>query len=125
MDRTKIEKLSRWFKSQKKEPQYFARVLKVPRMSAIPADIGRNVYVVEKAHQRAWVVFNCPCERGHRLVVNLSRNRRPCWKLSVRKGLASLWPSLWLKEQCRSHFWIRRNRIYWAISDDQYPWEEA
>src|SRR5882762_3120626 len=120
MDRTKIEKLLRWFKIQKDQPQYFDRVHTVSRMSAIPSDIARDIYVVEKGWRRAWAVFNCPCERGHRLVVNLSPRRNPCWRLSVRGGLASLWPSLWLKEECRSHFWIRRNRIYWAaVWDNQ------
>src|SRR5207247_1113350 len=103
MDRTKIERLSSWFKSREKEPPYFDRIHTVPRMSAIPADTGRNLYIVEKGHRRAWAVFNCPCERGHRLVVNLSPSRRPYWSVSVRRGLASFWPSLWLKEQCRSH----------------------
>jgi hypothetical protein len=123
MDRSKIAKLSRWFKSQKKEPQYFEGVHRVSSMSAIPADIARDIYLVEKGRRRAWAVFNCPCGRGHRLVVNLSTSRRPHWTVSVRKGLASMWPSLWLKQQCRSHFWIRRNRVYWAGSDYDHDWD--
>lgn len=120
MDRGKVKKLSRWFKSQK-EPQYFHRVHTVPFMSAVPADIDRDIYVVAKGRRRGWAVFNCPCERGHRLVVNLSPNRRPYWGISVRQGLASLWPSLWLKQDCRSHFWVRRSRVYWAhFDDDEY-----
>lgn len=125
MDRVKVKKLSRWFKGQKKEPQYFGGVHTVPRMSAVPSDIARDIYIVEKGQRRAWAVFNCPCERGHRLVVNLSPNRWPCWGVSVRRGLASFWPSLWLKEQCKSHFWIRRNRIYWASSYDDDDWAKV
>ncbi len=125
MELAKVRRLSRWFKSQKKEPQYFGRVHTVATMSAVPSEIGRDMYIVEKGRRRVWAIFNCPCERGHRLVVNLSPSRRPYWSVSVRRGLASFWPSLWLKQDCKSHFWIRNSRIYWAISDHDYPGDEA
>lgn len=124
MELAKVRKLSRWLKSHKKEPQYFRRVHTVTGISAVPPEIGHDIYVVEKGRRRAWAVFNCPCERGHRIVVNLSRGRRPRWDVSVRRGLASFWPSLWLKQDCESHFWIRNSRVYWAISDHEYSLDE-
>jgi Family of unknown function (DUF6527) len=124
MELAKVRKLCRWLKSLKKEPEYFRGVHVVKTMSAVPSEIGRDIYIVEKGGRRVWAVFNCPCERGHRIVVNLSRSRRPHWGVSVRRGLASFWPSLWLKQDCKSHFWIRNSRIYWAISDLEDPWDE-
>jgi len=118
MDRGKVRKLSRWLKSQR-EPRYLSGVHTVPFMSAVPSDIGRDIYIVARGRHKGWAVFNCPCERGHRLVVNLSPNRKPCWNISVRQGLASVWPSLWLKQDCKSHFWVRKSRIYWARFEDE------
>lgn len=118
MDRGKIRKLSRWLNSQK-EPRYYSGVHTVPFMSVIPSEIGRDLYIVARGRRKGWAVFNCPCEGGHRLVVNLSPNRTPCWSISVRKGVASIWPSLWLRQDCKSHFWVRKSRIYWARLDDE------
>jgi hypothetical protein len=87
-------------------------------MSAIPEDTGKDIYLVEKEHRKTWVVFSCPCEQGHRLVINLSPTKRPSWNISIRKNQASLWPSLWLKGLCKSHFWLRNNRVYWALPTD-------
>jgi hypothetical protein len=115
--------LSRWFRRQKKPPQYFEQAHAVSQMSGIPPEIGHDIYIVEKQRRRVWAVFNCPCERGHRLVVNLSRTRLPFWEVSVRKGRASFWPSLWMRGLCKSHFWIRGNRVYWVTEKD-YDWPE-
>jgi hypothetical protein len=120
MDRIRIEKLSRWFRGKKRQERYFAEVHRVQQMSAIPEAINRDLYLVEKGRRRVWAVFSCPCEHGHRIVANLSRQRRPYWNVSIRKGLANFWPSFWLKSQCKSHFWIRGSRIYWAGSDSDY-----
>lgn len=117
MDRTKLEKLVRWFKKQKEPPQHFQKVHVVSVMSAIPNDLGQDIYIVEKHHRKMWAVFDCPCGTGHRLVVNLARSNRPFWEISVRKNKASLWPSLWLKGFCDGHFWIRNSRVYWASPD--------
>jgi Family of unknown function (DUF6527) len=131
MDRTKLEKLVLWFKKQKEPPQHFQKVHVVSVMSAIPNDLGQDIYIVEKDHQRTWAVFECPCDTSHRLVVNLARSRRPSWGISVRKNKVSLWPSLWLKGLCNSHFWIRNSRVYWAradiveFSDDGYMPDEC
>jgi len=61
-----------------------------------------------------WIAFDCPCGRDHRLLLNLSRNRRPTWQLEGRKPL-SLRPSIdSVHDGRRCHFWLRAGHITWV-----------
>jgi Family of unknown function (DUF6527) len=45
----------------------------------------------------------------------LLKEVKPRWDLSVdRRGHVSLRPSVWLREGCKSHFWVRLGRIVWC-----------
>src|SRR4051812_37937090 len=106
-----------WFKKRKvlrTAPKYFGHVLFVERISEIPNEIGRDVYIVRRGTRDIWAVFMCPCEQRHRLTINLSTSRRPYWKAKSNPEHFSLFPSVWLKEDCFSHFWIEDHRIFWA-----------
>jgi len=109
--------LFEWFKrykSRRATPKYFGKIFFVEAISEIPDEIGRNVYIVRRGSRDIWAVFMCPCENQHRLTVNLSSNRHPYWRAKSKAKHFSLYPSVWLKEDCYSHFWIDDHRIYWA-----------
>lgn len=61
-----------------------------------------------------WALFRCPC--GCREVISLSLQNvhNPHWTLTVRKNRPSLYPSVWQKVGCRSHFWIHDGYVYWV-----------
>ena len=64
-----------------------------------------------------WVVFDCPCRRGHRLIVNLNKSRCPFWSIYSLKPL-SIRPSIDdITPQRRCHFVLRNGRIRWAARD--------
>lgn len=86
----------------------------VERMSDVPVDIGSFIYLVERNGQRLWVVLECPCRKGHKLSVSLQENDRPHWKVTTNGEVATIQPSLWLNDGCRSHFWITRNEVSWV-----------
>src|SRR6266852_160635 len=94
--------------------RYLRNICVVEAMSEVPAEIGHNAYIVRRGDRDIWAVFECPCERGHRLTLNLSRWKTPYWKCRITKAGLSIWPSVWLDYECRSHFWIANNRVYWA-----------
>ena len=106
-----------WFKKKKplkNVPRYFGQVVVVERISEVPNEIGNSVFLVRRERRDIWAVFMCPCGTNHRLTVNLSRNRRPFWRAKVKRGSFSLFPSIWLHEDCYSHFWVKDHRIFWA-----------
>ena len=102
-------------------PAHFKSVKFVESMSEVPDETNKDIYVVGSRAAPKWAVLECPCERKHRLQVPLMRSVHPHWTLSVRKGEASLSPSISVdNDPCTSHFWLRCNRIEWA----RWAWED-
>src|SRR4051794_8102692 len=109
--------LSRWWK-----PKDYAHVRHVESMADVPEGTGATIFLVGPAATPKWAVFECPCRRNHRLSVPLMRSARPHWTLRNRRGTVSLWPSIWAAaNSCGSHFWLRDNRIEWALGIDDEP----
>jgi hypothetical protein len=103
----------------RKAPQIFRRsrysgVKVVERVSDVPASTGPSIFVVERAGHHQWAVFDCPCRTGHRLTVSLRKDDHPHWTAEWRGKKVSFHPSLWLSGACRSHFWIRDNKVMWV-----------
>jgi hypothetical protein len=64
------------------------------------------------------VTHLCPCGCGNEVVTNLSPNG---WSLIYDGQTVSLHPSIgnW-NFKCRSHYWIRKDRIEWAEDWNTY-----
>lgn len=60
----------------------------------------------------ATVIHRCCCGCGHEVVTPLAPDE---WQLTFDGEAISLHPSIgnWSLD-CRSHYWIRRNRVVWA-----------
>jgi hypothetical protein len=104
----------RW--TRKQRPAFtYAKVRIVESMSDVPTEIGWEIFVVRRDSLPRWVVLQCPCRCGERLNVNLMRSAKPHWTLSLKRGKASLSPSLWVStSRCGSHFWLVDNGVFWA-----------
>jgi hypothetical protein len=77
----------------------------------------RGVVLVGPHTKPTWIAFDCPCQRGHRIMVNLDRARRPVWRLEPRQPL-SIRPSIdAITAERRCHFFVSNGKIDWA--DDQ------
>ena len=77
----------------------------------------KGVVLIGAPGHTTWAAFDCPCGRGHRLVVNLDRSRYPFWSLDSLKPL-TIRPSIddiTLERRC--HFFLRGGRIAWANYD--------
>jgi Family of unknown function (DUF6527) len=106
-----------WFKKRRvvrHAPKYFGTIVFVEGISEVPDDIGKDVYIVRRARRNIWVVFMCPCDKSHRLTVNLSASRKPYWRAKTKQGNFSLSPSIWLDDDCYSHFWVDNHRVVWV-----------
>jgi hypothetical protein len=96
-------------------PLRFTEVTYYDSVGDLPSRLATNVLaVVGTRRQRKWAVFECPCNRGHQVRLSLQLSHRPRWRLSVRWGLPSLYPSVWVNKPDACHFWVLQGRILWS-----------
>ena len=77
---------------------------------------AKGVILVGMDDKPTWAALDCPCRRGHRLMVNLDRSRLPAWSIDSTEPL-TIRPSIddvTSDRQC--HFVLRRGRIRWALT---------
>src|SRR5437899_8481676 len=60
------------------------------------------------------VLMRCPDGCGETLVVNLDPRAGKAWKLDMRTGKATLYPSVWRDGGCGSHFIVWRAHVLWC-----------
>ena len=82
----------------------------------LPKVIRPNVlYIVEEDGYAESASMICPCSCHEILYLNLIPDERPLWYLvGWPEGLAEIKPSVWRQKGCRSHFWLKRGRVYWC-----------
>lgn len=82
----------------------------------LPAVLPKRDLIVAREGEDDWSVgMRCPCGCGARLELALLPNVKPRWDLTLdENGRPSLSPSVWLREGCRSHFWLRHGRLIWC-----------
>lgn len=109
----RLSDVLKWFRT-KKPPKYFGKIHIVENVSEVPDEPRRDFFVVRREDKDLWAIFMCPCDQTHLLRINLSHQKWPFWKCTIKRGNISLSPSVWLDYGCKSHFWIHESRIYWA-----------
>lgn len=89
----------------------------VADMDDVPLSIRpRRAYLVATPTRRKWLVFDCPCGRGHRIALNLDRARRPVWTVRLSKrGSITLQPSVnYRHDRGVCHYVMSNGRIGWV-----------
>lgn len=85
----------------------------------VPDQLPRHAAVVVGSPSFAkWIVFDCACGSGHRIMLNLDGGRRPSWRVTEAKPL-SITPSIDFDGARRCHYFIRNGRIEWARDSDR------
>jgi len=81
----------------------------------VPDRLPRNgVALVGSPDRIKWIIFDCPCRRGHRIMLNADIGRAPHWQLNGDWRL-SITPSIdYDSSEMRCHYFIRNGRIIWA-----------
>jgi hypothetical protein len=109
-----LRKLQHWLRGEQPASVYSA-IRIVESMGDVPEHLGQDIYVVTRSGSHRWLLLMCPCGCGDRLSVNLMQTVSPHWRLTLKRGKASLSPSLWVThEKCGSHFWLLNNGVYWC-----------
>jgi hypothetical protein len=92
------------------------RLFRIERVDEEPMRLApRTLYLVEDVGHAWAAVMACPGGCGQVLHMNLIPDTNPVWLLTEHEdGTASLAPSVWRKEECGCHFWLRRGRVEWV-----------
>lgn len=87
-----------------------ASQLRPEYVELMPKVIEEGVLYISKKYCTA--IHKCCCGCGQKVVTPLKPTE---WSLSVTAGCVTLRPSIgnW-SFPCRSHYWIRNNRVVWA-----------
>ncbi|WP_084004261.1 DUF6527 family protein [Cupriavidus pauculus] len=93
-----------------------ARRLQVVRGDCLPANLPARNIVVARDDEEDWCVgFRCPCGCDRTIELLIIPEANPRWDLiSDERNRVTLSPSVWLKDGCESHFFLRRGRIQWC-----------
>lgn len=72
--------------------------------------------LVGAADHPKWVVFDCPCRRGHRIMINADVKRKPAWRLGLSPTRRlTISPSVdYADGRRRCHYFVRDGKIVWA-----------
>ena len=92
----------------------------VSEVDQVPRRIrARRAFLVAAEARRKWLVFDCPCGSGHRILLNLDRSRRPFWTLRVAKDRRfTLEPSVDYSDDRRScHYFLSEGRVEWVAEE--------
>lgn len=87
----------------------------------------KRVYLVGDGTVPWFAALLCPCGCGAFIRLSLLENDRPRWRMKHHlTGTVTLAPSIWKKEGCQSHFFVRRGRIVWALGEvSRNDWQDS
>lgn len=93
-----------------------ARRIEILEGEVLPKKLPRrNIVLLRDAGEDWSVAMRCPCGCGQAIELALIPEAKPRWKLRVESDeTPTLSPSVWLREGCRSHFFVRRGRVVWV-----------
>jgi Family of unknown function (DUF6527) len=74
----------------------------------------RHAVLVGSSAFAKWLVFDCPCGRGHRVMLNLDTSHYPHWLISSKTPM-TLVPSVdEVSKFGHCHYIVRDGRIRWV-----------
>ena len=90
-------------------------VANVESADEVPKRLPRaGAVLVGPAARPKWIVFDCPCRTGHRIMLTTDRVHSPHWTTTV-KGRLTITPSIdYHTATLRCHYFIRNGRVKWT-----------
>ncbi|HMV07605.1 MAG TPA: DUF6527 family protein [Cyclobacteriaceae bacterium] len=78
----------------------------------------RTVYIVGEKSNYWMLAFQCPCGCNETISLNLLKKVRPRWRFFTRWSRINIYPSIWRKVGCGSHFYIKKGKVIWSRLKD-------
>jgi hypothetical protein len=111
-----LDTLVDWWRRRGLTAPRIDKVIVQERQGELPESISRHaIAVVGSFTHPKWAALECPCGAGHRLMINLSPNHAPAWRLARQRTRPSLHPSIDFEDtERRCHFWLRDGKVQWC-----------
>ncbi|MGE5282000.1 MAG: DUF6527 family protein [Chloroflexota bacterium] len=104
-----------WWRRRRVTRPRIDRITRYRELPDLPVNLDRHsLAVCGPDSALKWAAFECPCGRGHRIVVSLQSTHHPRWRLSAVDAGPSLWPSIDSHGESRCHFWLEDGRVCWV-----------
>jgi hypothetical protein len=102
-------------------------VVRVMATHPTPEQLKPGVLVIVRDGTiEKWACMMCPGGCGEKIMLSLSRNRRPHWAVTEDwLGRPSLSPSVWQRQSCGCHFWVRNGRVDWCADSPRSQTKSA
>lgn len=112
--RTRVSQFREWANGEPRRP--CGPRIRCERVEDIPEEPQSATLYVAGEEPHLWAAaLLCPCGCGDVIHLNLLEQESPCWTIRRHPdGTVSVVPSVWRTKGCRSHFFIRNNRIDWC-----------
>lgn len=108
----------RWLRRRGIYTGRFTRVAYYAEHSDLPEIPKANeLAIAGSATNPKWALLDCPCGRGHTILLSLSKSEKPHWSVSTdAKRQPSIYPSIDRNryEGVRCHYWLKDGRIRWV-----------
>lgn len=93
-----------------------ARKLLIVKGDSLPAHLPRRNLILARDDGEDWCVgMKCPCGCGRTIELLVIPEASPRWNITINgTGRPTLHPSVWLKDGCQSHFWLRNGKVQWC-----------
>lgn len=94
-------------------PDFIARV---QRDHPTPEQLTPGLLVVVRDGRiHKWICFRCPGGCGEKIMLNMSPNKSPRWRIMIDwLRRPSVEPSVLQTTGCHCHFWIKNGVIDWC-----------
>lgn len=76
---------------------------------------SRDLVLLREGGEAWSIMMRCPCGCGQPVELPLIREARPRWSLQMDlNGHPTLAPSIWRREGCRAHYYVRDGKVLWV-----------
>ena len=98
-----------------KEILFPARKLQIVTDDCLPKKLPQRNLILLRDGSDDWCVgMQCPCGCGQRVELPLLVEAKPRWNVYVdAKNRPTLQPSVWVKDGCRSHYFVMEGKVVW------------
>lgn len=81
-----------------------------------------NIYHVGSGEWKWLLMFRCPCGCGDVIQLSLLEKSKQSWKIEIENDKQfSIYPSIDRIVGCKSHFFIKKNKVEWcSLSELNY-----
>lgn len=77
----------------------------------------KNILLVGNSKFFKWAYLNCPCGCNRPILLSLHQNINQNWNINFDfLGRPSIFPSINLTNGCKSHFWLKKGKVFWVIN---------